>query len=146
MVDKVCFLCDAMLSKLARYLRMMGFNTIYSEEEDEEILKKGRSEGCILLTRDKLLCERYGSYCIFLASGRIKDQLLQLALELGLKLSLARPPRRCTLCNAPLRYLGRIGGRELWVCVRCGQHYWYGSHTRRIESFLSSLKSILSVP
>ncbi len=145
--SEICFLCDAMLGRLARYLRMMGYNTLYTEEEDSAILSKLESTpNCVLLTRDKLLCERARWRCFYITSDKIKDQLIQLSLETGIILKLPKVPTRCTLCNGPLEYVGWTRDRELWVCKSCGQPYWKGSHTRRVEAFLKSLREMLSVP
>ncbi|UXD22415.1 hypothetical protein IPA_04515 [Ignicoccus pacificus DSM 13166] len=135
-----------MLGKLARYLRILGYDTIFTEEEDNKILDIYRSKNCVLLTRDKLLCERAGRYCFFIKSSNIGEQLMQLAMDIGVKLCLPKEPIRCTICNAPLTKLGYVEKHGMvWRCPRCGQHYWYGSHIINIEKFLSSTRKRLSL-
>jgi len=130
-----------MLGKLSRYLRMMGYSVIYTQESDDKILEM--LDDCLLLTRDKHLCERAGWRCIYIASGNIKDQLAQLHLELGLDLRLPPRPSRCSICNSPLAYKGKVKDREIWVCPQCGQPYWYGSHVMRVEAVLGDISQKL---
>ena len=130
-----------MLGRLARYLRILGYSAVYTQEEDEDILKSLGE--CLLLTRDKGLCERAGSKCVYIASDKLEDQLAQLKLELGIDLTLPERPVRCSLCNAPLVYKGKVGDRELWVCPKCGQPYWYGSHIRNISKLLERINKTL---
>jgi uncharacterized protein with PIN domain len=130
-----------MLGKLARYLRILGYDTIFTQEDDLRILNFFKSSKCVLLTRDKFLCKRAGDRCFFVKSDKLGEQLLQLALEVGICLKLPKRPLRCTLCNSPLmraRYLKDRG--EVWKCPKCGQHYWKGSHIRNIEKLLERLR------
>ncbi|HIH90717.1 TPA: hypothetical protein HA337_05265 [Desulfurococcaceae archaeon] len=130
-----------MLGRLARYLRIMGYSTKYSVEEDEKILE-GLGD-CILLTRDKGLCSKAGPNCVYISSGDLKEQLAQLRLEIGLPLRLPERPLRCSVCNGPLEYVGKVGDRELWRCKVCGQPYWMGSHIKRIKRTLEEVNKTL---
>ena len=137
-----CFYADAMLGKLARYLRILGYSVEYTQEDDSEIVRRHLSSPCIVLTRDKFLCQRLARNCVYLNSINIKDQLVELKLETGIKYRLPIMPRRCSLCNSPLTYLGKFGEREVWICPRCGQPYWRGSHIIRIEMLISEVNSL----
>lgn len=62
MTSDIKFVADVMVGKLARWLRMLGFDTAYSNKfEDDELLRIAQSEARILLTRDVPLAARCGS-------------------------------------------------------------------------------------
>ncbi len=137
-----CFLADAMLGKLARYLRILGYSVIYTQEDDSNIVRDYSASRCIVLTRDKFLCQRLARNCVYLSSSKVKDQLIELKLKTGIKYRLPIEPKRCSLCNAPLKYLGKVRDREIWVCSKCGQPYWRGSHIIRIERTISEVNAL----
>ncbi|WP_049937052.1 Mut7-C RNAse domain-containing protein [Haloplanus natans] len=134
------FLCDAMLGKLARYLRMCGYDTAYTSdrgvERDGAINDLARHEDRTLLTRDTDLAARTAG-AILLAKRDIEDQLRELG-DAGVSLSLPETPTRCGRCNGTL---ARVDGvtptpedtpdpaeTPLWRCTECGQYFWKGSH------------------
>jgi len=132
------FVCDAMLGKLARFLRVLGYDTIYTQEEDEVIIKKYKDR--ILLTKDKWLCKRFLGHCVYLNSSDVEAQLEELHITLGIPLRMPEAPLRCSLCNAELIYVGKVGDREMWICPKCGQPYWKGSHTKRMEEMFKRIR------
>ncbi len=132
------FVCDAMLGKLARFLRVLGYDTLYTQEKDELILKKYKDR--ILLTKDKELCKRFEGHCIYIHSQDVKEQLEELHITLGLPLKMPERPLRCSLCNTELVYVGKTRDRDLWVCPKCGQPYWKGSHTERMERMFRNIR------
>ncbi|WP_157058742.1 Mut7-C RNAse domain-containing protein [Ignicoccus islandicus] len=134
-----CFLADAMLGKLTRYLRILGYSAEYTQEEDSKIVQRFKKSRCIILTRDKFLCQRLPRNCVYVNSIDVKNQLIELKLKTGIRYELPITPKRCSLCNAPLRRIGVMGDREVWVCTKCGQPYWRGSHIRRIENVIREI-------
>jgi uncharacterized protein with PIN domain len=147
MEERPRFLADEMLGSLARWLRIVGYDTTYVKDlEDCEILELARSEGRLLLTRDHQLAERAGARGLLITSAALDEQLGQVAAAYGLKMD--RPMSRCTLCNGPLRTVGkeevgpgapervRASHEEFYVCQSCGQVYWKGSHWEHINERL----------
>jgi uncharacterized protein with PIN domain len=129
-----------MLGRLVTYLRMCGYDTVYSLGEDldsdDEILAVARAEERTLLTRDRDLAARAADG-VLLTAREIDDQLAELAAA-GFDLSLPAEPQRCSTCNGPLvrvgpdeptpEYAPAASGTDVWRCEQCGQHFWKGSH------------------
>jgi uncharacterized protein with PIN domain len=147
MEERPRFLADEMLGSLARWLRIIGYDTVYVKDmKDSEILELASSEGRFLLTRDQQLAERAGPRGLLITSAVLDEQLEQVAATYGLRMD--EPMSRCTLCNGPLRAVTReeIGPQvpervrasheEFYICQNCGQVYWKGSHWERINERL----------
>lgn len=143
------FLCDAMLGRLARWLRLLGYDTAYSEAGDHELARQARAEDRILLTRDTRLVKRRGIRALLIKSQAPDDQLRQVVKEFGLTPS--RVFSRCTACNTPLRPIPKSAVRDLvppyvfqhhtsfQECPGCGKIYWRGSHWQRVRDRLGKL-------
>lgn len=137
-----------MLGTLARWLRMLGYDTAYAANEGDRELEAAATEsGRILLTRDRSLAERAAG--IYLAPDLLEDQLRVLRERFALTLDLEAI--RCSLCNGTLEALdphalppevpegAREGAKNFWRCVACGKVYWDGSHWRNILDRLRRL-------
>lgn len=146
------FVADAHLGRLAGYLRMLGFDTSYRRDaDDEELAKISSGEERILLTRDSGLLKRNivtrGYFVQATDPARQVVEVLQ-RFELVSKI---QPFRRCIHCNAILQparkedVLDRLLPEtrqyydEFFQCPRCGHIYWKGSHYRRMERFIESV-------
>jgi hypothetical protein len=146
------FLADAHLGGLARFLRMLGFDTLHRNAfDDAEIRRLADAEGRIVLTRDRELLKcreiRRGAYVRAL---KPEAQIREVAARYGLA-PLARPFTRCLLCNLPLaaaeggEVAGRVPGKVLSIqktfsrCGGCGRVYWPGSHYERMRAALGGL-------
>ncbi|MEF8781714.1 MAG: Mut7-C RNAse domain-containing protein [Haloarculaceae archaeon] len=150
MTDRL--LLDAMLGKLATYLRMCGYDTAYALEEgvedDEAVLGLTEREGRRLVTRDESLAARAGD-AVLLSSRDVEDQLRELR-AVGFDLSLADEPGRCGACNGPLaevaeteptpEYAPDPAQTRIWRCTDCGQHFWKGSHWADVAATLDRLE------
>ncbi len=149
------FVVDAMLGRLARWLRILGFDTWYFREiEDRELLDLHQATGRILLTRDTrlVLCRRVGRH-VLIRSDRWEDQLQQVVTALSLDVCREKMLTRCLLCNRPLEKLSRedVYGRipdyvagsmsAFHGCGSCGKIYWAGTHRKRMEKVVSMLCS-----
>ena len=131
----VKFVVDAMLGKLAKWLRILGYDTLYFRDlEDEQLIGLAEAEGRVLLTGDGEL----GRYGIFISSDDWREQLRELAGAVGLET--AGIFSRCIECNVPLERVGRaeVEGavpsyaldtqEEFGRCPECGRIYWKGTH------------------
>jgi uncharacterized protein with PIN domain len=145
------FMLDAMLGKLATYLRMCGHDAAYALDEgreveaDDAILAAARDEDRTLLTRDVDLADRAGDRGVLLTARDVTDQLRELYAA-GLPLELDDRPARCGNCNGPLE---RLNGERathapddgpVWGCRRCGQQFWKGSHWDRVAATLATVR------
>jgi uncharacterized protein len=143
------FVLDNHLGRLAAYLRMLGFDTLYQNDyDDDELGEVVRSEGRILLSRDRRLLMRkviIHGYCL-----RSLDPLTQLS-EVIVRFELASriaPFHRCLRCNHPLQPiekeavldrlepLTRLYFDDFRICPDCQQIYWKGSHYERMQSLI----------
>lgn len=150
------FVADAHLGGLARFLRMLGFDTLHRNAfSDEEIRRLAETEGRIVLTRDRELLKcREIARGAYVRALKPEAQLREVAGRYGLEAH-ARPFSLCLGCNVPLQPVERsaVAGRvppavlelhEHFVrCPGCNGVFWPGSHYRRM---LSALRSSLDAP
>jgi len=145
------FLADAMLGRLARWLRILGYDAEYFLGEDDHLLRQARGEGRILLTRDTRLLQRQSlPPHLFIESDHVMEQLRQVVAALGLDPA-APPAHRCSCCNAVLEPRDRdqveglvpefvLSHHEAFqACPRCQRIYWAGTHRRRMEEAIRAL-------
>jgi uncharacterized protein with PIN domain len=146
------FVLDNHLGRLAAYLRMLGFDTLYRNDyQDEELAQVTDQEGRILLTRDRRLLMRkvvvYG-YCI--RSMDPRRQVGEILRRFGL-FGKITPFRRCLRCNHPLQSVSKdaILDRlepltkryydEFHLCPACNQVYWKGSHYVHMQDLIETV-------
>ena len=138
------FLADGMLGRLAKWLRLLGYDTAYDRTaSDLELARRARAEGRVLLTRDRELARRRGLRAVLIRSNVLLDQIGEIGRALALPCSGGWPAGlepRCSICNTVLKaqtpaqvadrvppYVMRIQ-RVFFRCVRCGRIYWNGTH------------------
>jgi hypothetical protein len=144
------FLADAMLERLARWLRALGHDTASAgAASDAELGRRAAAEGRWLLTRDRRLArEAPDGRGVLLRAGAPLDQLREVAASFALAPGTLFS--RCLVCNAPLRpateaevvgaapeLCGRHRPPDAHACPECGRVYWEGSHTRRMRAALA---------
>ncbi len=148
------FVADCMLGRLAKWLKILGFDVLYRvKAEDTDLIDIARREGRILLTRDTGLIEKTKKQKarFFVASDRWEDQVAQVLDEFALWDEI-RPNSRCLACNRALRPISKTRARNLvtpWVlehagsfaiCPECGRVFWQGTHygdmERKIEAIM----------
>ena len=156
------FVVDCMLGRLAKWLKILGFDVLYfSKAEDRDLVDIARREGRVLLTRDTGLIERTAKRPnrLFVRSDDWEDQVVQVLDDLGLWGDV-RPNTRCIECNLPLKTLTRERARNLItpyvsehassfaICPGCNRVFWQGTHygdmERKIERLLERRKSTMS--
>jgi uncharacterized protein with PIN domain len=142
-------MADAMLGRLARWLRYLGYDTAYEAHiEDAALVRRALREGRILLTRDRHLLERWPLSDASLIEGdRPLHQLRQIVDELGLAWR-DRGRVRCTVCNerlvpaGPDEVMDRVPAyvyrtqKQFARCPGCGRVYWEGTHAERMRDAL----------
>jgi uncharacterized protein with PIN domain len=150
--DPPRFLADAMLGRLARWLRLLGFDTAYEAElSDSDLVRRALEEERWILTRDRALpVEWRVSGIHVLRSEALADQLRDVVRAFRLA-SRVEPFSRCGECNAPLAAASRaeVSGRvpprvlatarELRRCPGCERVYWRGSHTARMKTVMDRI-------
>ncbi|RLF23517.1 MAG: hypothetical protein DRN15_06135 [Thermoprotei archaeon] len=149
------FIVDAMLGSLARWLRILGVDTLYPRDySDEELIMLARREKRVIITRDKKLAEiarRQGIEVFLLDTCNIKQALLRVCRRYEIPLSIEPNRTRCPLCNEKLVVVKKpeellttwappVQADEYWVCPRCRHVYWRGKHFRTMLKVLDELK------
>jgi uncharacterized protein with PIN domain len=144
------FMVDVMLGRLARWLRVLGFDAACSHDaEDAQLVRVSIDEERILLTRDRALPEEWwiDNY-LLIESVRPMEQLRQVVGHFSLEWG-SRLFTRCTLCNEPLRPVAledvldlvpeRVAenATRFVTCPSCGRVYWAGSHVERMRKRLA---------
>jgi uncharacterized protein len=148
------FVADVHLGTLARHLRLLGFDTAWRNDlEDETIIALSRDEGRIILTRDKgILKDGRVTHGYWLRATEPLAQLEEVvrALQLGGQFE---PYTRCLECNGTLEPITRrqavravplqvfLVYREFSRCEGCGRVYWSGSHRRRLDEVVARARA-----
>ncbi len=146
------FVADAMLGRLARWLRLLGFDCAYDADvADADLVRRGVQEGRIVLSRDRALPQEWWVSGIHLIRAEdVRSQLAELLEHFPLAPEI-RLFSRCAECNRTLRSAtpGDVAGRvpqrilesqEAFAeCPGCGRVYWEGSHTDRIRRLVDAL-------
>jgi len=144
------FVADRMIGRLARMLRLLGYDTVYQPELNPvELAELARREGRIILTRGDTRQRFPGATNVFsVRSEYPPEQLREVVEEFSLD------PKsglwtRCTVCNGCISPVAKeeIKGQvkpkvyeiysEFYRCAGCGRVYWHGSHVERILKNLS---------
>ncbi len=139
------FAADRMLGRLARMLRLLGYDTIYAPDVSTQQLKDlAQREGRIILTRGDVSRRLAGvENALSLKSDYAPEQLGEVVRTLGLDVQTGLWTR-CTLCNAPIARVEKhqiepvVKPRvyelyeEFYQCTGCRHVYWRGSHVERI--------------
>ncbi len=145
------FIADAHLGALAKYLRIVGFDTLYRNDyRDCEVAATAVEQRRIVLSRDKgLLMHKAVTHGCYVRATRPLEQLEEVLTRLDLYGSIA-PFTRCLLCNALLRPMsheeaaGRVPGdtachyTDFRACEDCDRVYWAGSHFRHLSAVLEA--------
>jgi uncharacterized protein with PIN domain len=145
-------LADGMLGRLARWLRILGYDTAFDAEADDwTLVRRARAQGRLLLTRDRQLASRRGAPALLIESEELAEQVRQVIETVGPSPEGAFT--RCPVCNqrlAPLSHeeaRGRVPPHvhrtqhEFHLCPACDRVYWRGTHWQRMRETLDDFGS-----
>lgn len=147
------FVVDANLGRLARYLRLLGFDCFYRNDYSDDMVAKISSENQrIVLTRDRSLLQRkIIIYGYFVRASTPKIQVNEVLKRFDL-FHLIAPLVRCTRCNGKLKKtekqkiehrlkpLTKQHYNNFLICAKCDQIYWQGSHYDRVMHLIKKFK------
>ena len=161
-INQYSFIADAMLGKIARKLRIFGFDTVYDPNiDDMDILGSSKYYGRIVLTNDRTLfrrCKKKGIDTILLDNRTEVENLLTIFKSLDIEsISSQKLPHLCTCCNGILDSImdknsikNQIPDRLLrskdifYKCNECNKIYWIGSHMERIAFLIRDINTKLT--
>lgn len=149
---KTAFIVDVNLGKLARGLRMLGFNASYDNQlDDGEIVDIAAREKRIVLTRDrKLLFRKAVTHGFWIRAVDVDTQIREVLQRLDLY-DQVKPLHRCLDCNGSIEPVAReaVWSRlepltrryysEFFRCSRCDKIYWEGSHVEHMSGVICEL-------
>lgn len=152
--SKQKFIADGMLGRLARWLRILGFDTEYFSGKDKYfMLWKARKEKRVILTRDINLFAQNKDNCVFIKSEDLKQQIKELIKMTELVLKKELFFSRCNVCNNILKQKNLVDvidkipeyvaktQRNFSYCNICGRIYWQGTHCKKMFEFISSIET-----
>jgi hypothetical protein len=154
------FLVDAMFGRLARFLRIFGYDTIYADDleelfkispvPDDKLADYALENNRIIITRDYSFYKKHRDRSIFLEGEGIYNYLDQLKRSLSLEYNFNMQKARCSICNSNL---GKVKDKakiinevkpetfkyieDFYQCTNCKKVYWKGTH---IEKIMERLK------
>lgn len=143
------FAADAMLGRLAKKLRMLGYDVFYSAGiEDRELKRIALRERRVLLTRDHEIAETsLPVRVVLMESDDVAEQLSQVNRAFGLELGSASFTR-CTECNVPVEIVDKLEIEDavppyvyatqdhFGRCPACGRIYWEATHVEHARQWL----------
>lgn len=150
---KARFVLDTHLGRLASYLRMLGFDTLYRNDyPDDELAQVSAEQERILLTRDIGLLKRgIVTYGYYVRNTNPKKRIAEVITRYNL-LEQAEPFKHCMKCNGLLQAVDKetiieeLPPRtanfydEFHRCLECERIYWKGSHYQRMQTFIDVLQ------
>lgn len=149
-----------MLGKLAKKLRLLGYDSFYSSDiSDDELIKIAKNENRILITKDFSLA-RHGIKekitTIQITHDDEIEQILQINEKVNLgKCVISAAKSRCPMCNGKLRFIEKNDVsdiipsgvlnhfNEFWLCKKCNKVYWEGTHIKNLQRFTTKLNERL---
>jgi len=145
---EVRFLSDTMLGKLAKWLRVMGYDTHYQSYYKKGEIETYLNEGRLLLSRSRSVTELFPNSLLIL-SNHVKDQLQELMDASLISSDNSRWFSRCILCNVVLNQAKKEEARDrvpdyvfsqningIRYCPSCDRYFWPGSHKEKMISLM----------
>lgn len=151
-VRRIKFILDVHLGKLARYLRLLGFDADYHNNyADAEIVRQAKRQHRVILTRDiGLLKNKNVTRGYWLRATQPRQQIIEILKRFNLFTSVA-PFTRCLECNGKIKAISykmavarlpektRKYYRKFYQCRQCKNIYWQGSHFKKLEKLVRTL-------
>ena len=147
------FITDRMLGKLAKELRMLGYDTVYYRGENGySLIKLAREEGRVILTRSAKLTPRGPEdRMIRIMEDKPYSQMRELIQAGAIHLHDEILFSRCLQCNMLIHKISRDEAegevpdfilyqqKEFFRCPECSRIYWQGSHQDHMRKKIEEL-------
>ena len=155
------FIVDAMLGKVALWLRLAGYDTIYSPDiHDDELLEIAQSQNKILLTSDLELHQRAENARVesMLLRGSVDERVADVFQRYKIEPMIDPSRSRCSKCNGSLTEVNKDEKEKIrglvfeqtlnhydkfWLCEECGSVFFQGGQWKNIEEYMNRIKKLL---
>jgi uncharacterized protein len=152
MSETIKFITDSNLGKLAKWLRILGYDTTcYTGIADRRLLSKAQKEGRVVLTRKRDMAQRgFSGELAVIQYDRVKDQLEEVISNFSIVPESADILTICLKCNEKLKGISKekISGMvpdyilsshsDFYMCPHCGGIFWPGTHKDNVDRFLTA--------
>lgn len=148
----VKFILTNELGRLAKWLRILGYDTVSSKEKGPKLVVQSLRENRIVLTRDSKLSRYTGVRMVQIESDFVEEQLKQVIDKLNLKIDEDKLFTVCVVCNMDLKKVNRAYVKDkvpayvyktqklFMECPGCKRIYWQGTHWTMVKKFLDKTK------
>jgi len=153
MAEEIKFIADKMLGRLAKWLRILGYNTAYfTGEKRSGLIISSLREERIILTRDSHLGKRQGFGSLILDSDVVEEQLKKVIRHFNLSVDTNRVFTRCVICNRVLEKISKEQVKDkvpsyvfktqnkFMGCRNCQKIYWQGTHWDMVKKIVGGIK------
>ena len=145
-MGKAVFITTRELGKLAKWLRVLGYDSVYyGGTKESDLIIQAIRDRRNLLTRSERLTKYKGIQVIVITSDHVEEQMEQVVRELGLALDEEKLFTRCVGCNSELSDIEKQAVRgkvpeyifnteeDFKQCLKCGKIFWKGTHWDNVE-------------
>jgi len=146
------FIADVHLGKLARMLRMLGFDTAYNNAfSNAALISIALEQHRVLLSRNGIIGRKHPALTTFFISHDEPEAQLENVLQHFHLLPHIHPFSRCMVCNGILESVSKedileqllektaIYYHQFWQCTNCKRIYWKGPHYNRMMRFIQQI-------
>ena len=150
------FFVDAMLGNIAKKLRLMGYDSMYfSDIDDDELIQLAKKDERIIISRDEELIRKSKKYDIKSILAKNTDEIEQfrdIIKKTNLKIIEINGDRaRCPNCNSKTKVIDKKNilqkiptkvleyNDRFWECKSCNQIFWEGTHIKNLQKFVGEL-------
>jgi uncharacterized protein with PIN domain len=154
------FFVDAMLGNIARKLRLLGYDSQYfSDIDDEKLIDSARKEKRIIISKDEELIkksQKFGMRSIHITKEEEIEEFLEIINSVNLKrIQINGNIARCPKCNSLTESVDKEIIKEripqgvlklndkFWICKYCNQIYWEGTHIKNLQEFVGKINERL---
>ncbi|MCE9652113.1 MAG: Mut7-C RNAse domain-containing protein [Nitrosarchaeum sp.] len=157
--DEPTFFVDAMLGNIAKKLRLLGYDSkYYSNIDDEKLIDDAKKENRIIISKDEELikkAQKLGIRSIYVTKIEEIDQFLEIITSVNLKIQINGNTARCPKCNSLTESIDKDSIKEkipqgvfnsndiFWKCKCCDHLYWEGTHIKNLQEFVGKVNERL---
>jgi len=147
------FILTKELGRLAKWLRILGFDTFYfKEEKPSSLIIQALREQRIILSRNQHLPKSKGVKIILIKNEKLKDQISEVLEKLKIKPDEEKMFSRCIICNEELITLEKESvkdkvpeyvfktQKDFVACPKCKRIYWQGTHWGNVSQIIKEIQ------